>query len=317
MKFYLNELSLHNQYSSKYDFLPSLKEILKCKQAINKSGYPFYCSKIVLQQKVFQNNTFMQAVLTGDDKNIKRLVMIWISKDGPFWDDSRFRLHAPDDYLECNGQIVTDLALGEAAFQNFNNQDSCSISYSPSNYQVTPIIVTWHKENAQESVEVLNLWEFKTVEDLLPQLKPVLSSWDDFTKKVKTEYTNLYFLDSFEERLQGLSFNLTIAERALELLNILNTLKTCFDDEGRRTSEGHEVIEKYFQGERALFSDESNTNKNDFKKEMTFPAPGGTEIFCSHHGKILHRIFRLHFSWPVRKDEPLYIAYLGPKITKK
>ena len=26
---------------------------------------------------------------------------------------------------------------------------------------------------------------------------------------------------------------------------------------------------------------------------------------------------RLHFSWPIRADEPVYVVYVGPKLTKR
>lgn len=29
-----------------------------------------------------------------------------------------------------------------------------------------------------------------------------------------------------------------------------------------------------------------------------------------------HPFYWIHHSWPIRPDQPLYIAYIGPKITK-
>ena len=124
-------------------------------------------------------------------------------------------------------------------------------------------------------------------------------------------------MPSFESRLEGQPFSHTIAEHALFLLNVLDELKDCFDDSGHRTKKGDEIINSYFTGDRARFSDESLTNKVGFKKDLTFKKEDGTAVFCSFHGKISHKYYRLHMSWPITKNDPLYVAYLGPKITKE
>ena len=51
---------------------------------------------------------------------------------------------------------------------------------------------------------------------------------------------------------------------------------------------------------------------------MTFkhPTDASKTLFCPWHGKVQTPQLRVHFSWPVRADEPLYIVYVGPKITK-
>jgi hypothetical protein len=104
------------------------------------------------------------------------------------------------------------------------------------------------------------------------------------------------------------------------LLNVLNRLKTCFDAEGRRTSEGEELVDNFFRREKALFSDSSESEKNDanFRSAMTFKDPDGQELICFWHGKVKRpKQYRIHFSYPIEKDEPLYIAYIGEKLTKK
>jgi hypothetical protein len=86
-------------------------------------------------------------------------------------------------------------------------------------------------------------------------------------------------------------------------------------DEGPASSE---ILQMFFQGERALFSPESSTNRRECRHEMTFPDPdGGDDIFAHYHGKISHRVFRLHFDWPVpAAASKLKVLYLGPKLTK-
>ena len=78
------------------------------------------------------------------------------------------------------------------------------------------------------------------------------------------------------------------------------------------------VIDNFFTGERALFTGESPSNQRDYRDVLTFPDPDGRDrIFAHWHGKISHRVFRMHFEWPVPAGQTLLkIVYLGPKLTK-
>jgi hypothetical protein len=96
-------------------------------------------------------------------------------------------------------------------------------------------------------------------------------------------------------------------------------LKGCFDDQGHRNDEGHRLYANHFTGAKASFSDSSDSEKNDFRNELTFahPEQPGETLFCAWHGKIKTPQIRIHFSWPVRSEAPLYVVYVGPKITKR
>lgn len=109
------------------------------------------------------------------------------------------------------------------------------------------------------------------------------------------------------------------AERILVLLGILNRFALCYDSDGKRSAEGHRIYQNYFTGKQALFSDETDTNKRVFRNELTFPHPEqtGANLFCPYHGKERHSTLRLHFSWPIRFGEPVYVVYVGQKIAKR
>ena len=66
------------------------------------------------------------------------------------------------------------------------------------------------------------------------------------------------------------------AEHLLSRLEILHRLKNCFDQQGRRTPEGHKIYTDYFTGARAWFSDSADTEKEEFKEALTFSHPGDT-----------------------------------------
>jgi hypothetical protein len=72
-------------------------------------------------------------------------------------------------------------------------------------------------------------------------------------------------------------------------------------------------------GGNPLFSDSSDTEKLDFRNELTFRHPDqpGRSLFCPWHGKVRHLELRVHYTWSGRAGEPLYVVYVGPKITKR
>ena len=96
-------------------------------------------------------------------------------------------------------------------------------------------------------------------------------------------------------------------------------MKNSFDQQGKRTSGGHTLYQKYFTGAKAWFSDSSDREKAQFRNELTFPHPADPDktIFATWHGKVKTPQLRIHFSWPIRADKPLYVVYAGPKITKR
>ena len=102
------------------------------------------------------------------------------------------------------------------------------------------------------------------------------------------------------------------------LTKTLDDLCLCFNDDGNRTAEGHRLHEDHYTGAKAWFSDESEGNKQKFKKELTVnhPEKPGETILCPWHGKVKTPQIRIHFSWPIVSEEPVYVVYVGPKITK-
>ena len=119
--------------------------------------------------------------------------------------------------------------------------------------------------------------------------------------------------------LVGVPFAKSAADRILALLSILDHCANAFDAGGSRTSEGNRIYRDYFAGDNALFSDSSDSEKHSFRTRLTFPHPDkpGESLFCTWHGKVRHMTLRLHFSWPIRAGEPVYVVYAGPKLTKQ
>jgi hypothetical protein len=80
----------------------------------------------------------------------------------------------------------------------------------------------------------------------------------------KNEYPNLIFLDSVFTYLLPEPFSSPIAKSIQFQLKKLHELTLNFDQNGQRTNKGHEIINNYFQKkDKAIFSDESETNKKE------------------------------------------------------
>jgi hypothetical protein len=247
----------------------------------------------------------------------KHSLVQWLTKHGPFWEDERG--HDPGDYLECNDRIVTDTAIGEAAFRCFHRADFRLVSLIPSSWEHTPLSVWWRFEVGNDvSINVANYITVEDLEVVLRSAPAPIVSWDQLAIVSRARFPNLHFSATAFDPLRGLPLAPGAAQRIIERLDVLECLKCCFDQNGERTPEGHRLYQEHFTGDKAWFSDSSDREKVEFRSEMTFQHPEieGETIFCSMHGKVKTPQFRIHFSWPVRATIPLYVVYVGPKIAK-
>ena len=146
-----------------------------------------------------------------------------------------------------------------------------------------------------------------------------LASWTNLETAARIRCPDLTFSPSCFEPLRGHPFGAGAAQALLSRLIVLHDLKNCFDERGQRTPEGHETYRKHFTGKKAWFSDSSDSEKADFRRDLTFPHPAdaGETLFCTWHGKVKTPQLRIHFSWPIHAAEPLYVVYVGPKITRR
>lgn len=322
MGYLVNNLSLHGQFPDMDSFGRSVREIMAIRSLVISSGLSVYCHRQMLLCNVATDIPLSKAVncLTHDEK---RAFLLWIIQHGPFWDEAR--CHNSDDWLEAKLDIVTDSAVAEAAFFNLRGINRSLISFSPSDWNYSPIDVNHiSDEGESKKTSILNYWEKQQIENALKENPVRIDSWQLLGDAVQAQCSNLTFTDETFAPLTGHPFSENAAVRILFICNTLNKLKACFNEEGQRTAEGHEIYQNFFTGKKenggrgALFSDSSDSEKKEFSDEMTFRIPGleNKAIFCPWHGKVQTPQFRVHFSWPMRHDEKTYIMYVGPKITK-
>ena len=249
----------------------------------------------------------------------QRALMRWLNFLGPFWDD--VRRHGPDDWFECDNKIVTDTAVGESGWLSLHEKIDCSlVSIDPSQWMTSPLSVVWVDNENRTRVEVPNFWDQETLKSALSNAPMTINSWEEMNESARIRYPGLTFANDWCEPLRGTPFVKSAAERVLSRLSVLHDLKGCFNANGERTSKGHDIYRTYFVGDRAWFTDSSDSEKSEFENELAFnhPAIDGQKLFCPWHGKVSTRTLRIHFSpGQIRASDPLYVVYVGPKLTKR
>ena len=233
------------------------------RQTARRFGRDLQCHRNVANARVTRDLNMREAAPRALDRNKLAAFMGWLDRYGPFWEDAR--QHGPDDYLECNGEIVTDTAVGEAAYCLIRGIDRGLVSLKPSSWLLSPLTINWHVNGHVRSVEACNYWEPKQVEDALEAAPVPLGSWKDLEEVALTRCPDLTFADDSFDPLRGHPFAKGAAERLLLRLNVLDTLKNCFNERGEWTSKGHALYQQHFTGDKAWFSDSSDTEKVEFQ----------------------------------------------------
>ena len=323
MDFLLNDLSFHGQFTSLGAFKAAIERLMNMRNVARSFGRELHCHRDLLRASVMNNMTMQQAVaqFTVDQR---RSIQLWMTKSGPFWEDARE--HSPDEWLEHSGSVVTDTAVGEVAWSQKQGSSRALISLNPSNWNFSPISVDWcTDDDAKQTIQVVNYWGCDAFKLALAQAPRPLQSWLDLKERAEGHCKNITFAHDAFEPLNGTPFMLSAANGLLFLAEKLDRFKACFDVNGQRTSEGNEIYQDFFTGSKgkggrgARFTDSSESEKNEFRKELTFkhPTDATQTLLCPWHGKVQTPQLRIHFSYPVRAEAPLYVVYVGPKITKR
>ena len=313
----MNDLSIHGQFPDIASFHTAVTRIMSMRNLSRQYGVELFCHRNMAHAQV--TDAFKLPQVIGRFSQAERsALMQWLTKHGPYWED--YREHDSDDYLECNEKIVTDYAIGEAAFRCFHAGNCQIVSMTPSNWEESPLSVWWRGGNCGDlDVQVINHLDIENLEAILRSEPPPIESWERLDDVCCARFLNLKFSGDAFDSLAGHPFVPGAAQRIIERLDILDRYKKCFDADGKRTSEGHQLYQEHFTGNKAWFSDSSDDEKHDFKTELTFKHPenSGEKLFCAMHGKVKTPQIRIHFSWPVTAKSALYVVYVGHKITKR
>ena len=317
MDLLFNDLSIHGQFPDVAAFRGAIGRVMAMRElARRRYGRELQCHRNVAHAPVTRDSLMPQAI-QGMSRDKRSALMQWLARSGPFWED--FRRHGGDDWLECKGEPVTDTAAGEAAYRLFHGIECGLVSMDPSSWLCSPLPVEWHEYEETRSIGVPNYWNVDSLTAALDAAPVSLASWTNLETVARRRCPDLTFSPNCFEPLRGHPFSAGAAQALLSRLTVLHDFKNCFDERGRRTPEGHETYRKHFTGKKSWFSDSSDDEKAGFRQALTFPHPEktGEILFCTWHGKVKTPQLRIHFSWPVHAATPLYVVYVGPKITKR
>lgn len=322
MDFVINDLSIHGQFHSPSDFFSSVETLMGIRQSIRRAGRELFCHRGLKDAQVTSAQTMVQ-VIQSMPLAKQRAWMQWLTKEGPYWQDSR--LHTSDDWLELNeSPIYTDHAIGEAAFCRLHGMTRDVVSCVPSDWIHSPVKVVWRRGESETSdVDVNNHWVAGTVVETLESLPPPFDTWKSLEDHARRSCVNIILSEDAFVPLKGFPYVKCVGEGIASLLGVLDKLDGGFDQNGVRTTEYETLYSTFFTGEDPYFTDESDTGKREYKTKLTFPDPTshGSSLFCSWHGKVNSpRNFppiRIHFSWPATAQTTVCVVYVGPKITTR
>ena len=302
----LNELSIEGQFYDNATLSESIGEVIRMRNAAKRYGVEVYCHANTANRHVRPDTALIHAL----SRDQRMYMTSWLTRQGPFWEYAR--RHAPNEWYECDGEIVTDTGLAEAAHCVEIGIDRRMVSFAPSSWE-RPTIAVIRRDNdrTEERIQLANYWNVSNLEQALIEADPKPESWEQLEGICRRRFASLRFTaDSFYP-LNGQPFAPGVAERIVTRLNVLNGVQA---SGGLGSSEGRRLYNKHFTGDRAWFSDSSDSEKRDFESKLTFNVEGEPTL-CGWHGKINTPPYRIHFNWPIQAGGALHVVYVGWKIT--
>ena len=264
---FANDLSFDRRFVGTADFIAAFSRIMKMKVTAKKFDFEVYYSRRFLEIEPVQGVSMHEA-LNGLSRDQIKSAKVWLTRVGPFLED--FRRHDSNEYFECNDEVVTDSVVGEAAFRKINGLDSGLISAETRDWNYHPVTVIWRQASEElddPTVELSNWRDIESLENALQGLASPVQSWNDLKLRSITRFERLSFAeDSFDFLINGTPFVYSAANQMLALFTILDQFAGEFYDDGARTTEGHKLHQDYFTGDRARFSDSSETKKRNLEE---------------------------------------------------
>ena len=249
--------------------------------------------------------------LTTDQR---RYLGLWFDKRGPYWEDEI--RHSDHHQYKCCGNPVNNEAVAEATQRSREGFKSALVSIVPSDWKCSTLVVT---VDDSSHFELGNFWDPEELETTLESSPPNIATWDELKELSLQRFQHLSFLEDCFDHLGGIGFSDAAAMSIISRLEDLDKLMRSRDKNGAWTPEGQRLYEDKFVGQDPKFTDSSDTEKRQFRRELTFqhPIPGEGKLFCTWHGKVKRDLIRIHFSRPDSENPEMYIAYIGRKLTTR
>ncbi len=314
--FLLNDISISDSFDDAYIFKSRLDVVMKIRSILREHGHDVFCKSELMSMNLVNNVNLFRFANDHLSRDQRLVLVSWLAEKGPFWSENR--LHTEDDYYSINDDrdIVTDSSVAEAAARYRQGISSVLLSFLCDEWNIEQVDVKFHSDTDEITTSIINYLSEERISSDLPSFEKPIKSWADLEEYCRNKYKNLFFLENSFSSVYKQPYANTVANMTLELLEKLSLMKTCFNEDGSRNALGNELYQNHFTGDKAWFTDSSDKEKKDFKDELTFKGLDGEDLFCPWHGKIKTPQFRIHFSWPIASDRDIYVAYIGPKITK-
>ncbi len=322
---FINDHSFHGQYSASCDVVAAIMRLRALSIICRSYSASSFCSRIALGGRpATERATLREVIVSFPDADLRRLVLSWLDKQGPYWDTDR--LHDSGDWYFVMNQehetLATDSSVAECAARRlFGNKTTALLSALPSNFTFTPVHVGIRDDSCiTEGFPLPNFWEKQSLTSFLESSISV-NNWNNLQAYVTKQFTELLFTNDVFQSLQATPFSIGLRDRIITLLRILDSISGGIDPKnGKMNQSAKSLHENNFVGGKSLFSDSSDTEKSEFKSALTFLCPlTHVQTLFPWHGKIkMGAQYRIHFGWP--KPDPsnkLPIVYIGPKITKR
>lgn len=320
MRFYLNEVSVQAQFETEDRFKTDLENIMKARARSPQLGAMLTTPRLA-DRPVFHDRTFREVVQSWRGLPLASAVLAWVGRNGPFLESDR--LPEDEDLFQCLGLEVTDGGLAEAARRQKASGSVASLSFGGGepDFALSPLpVVHGFEEEPLGIYPIVNFWSADMAVAAAAAAATPASTWRGMIEAARIAYPSLQLPDALytDRRLAREPFDPIIRDRFYALLQLLEAYMRGRNEDGTEGPAAQELLRDHFQGDRALFSPESGRNQDAYHDDMTFPDPDGIgTIFAHWHGKISHRVYRLHFDWPVpAKIKRLKVLYIGPKLTK-
>jgi len=329
MQWLLNELSLEQRFNSEAEFLAFFSQFFKEAMPLIKQKRLF-ASRMLAEQVICAGKTFRQIIQQSNLRDIKQLVLIWLNKNGPFWTDEARQNN--DNYFECNGVDVTEFAIGEATRRQIADESCAVFSLGNGVFDYSPLVVQHGlSEEILGRYDIENEWQVQRVVDHVSNAAPPPTNWRDALQQLRHKYQETLILPEYllDDMIQH-AFSIDDFSALAKRLGVLRDYLLCLDSQNE--AQRKDILDKYFHGDKAWFTDESETDKKKFKHQLTFlnPETNKRQTY-SFHGKINNNRrpkLRFYFKWPLpgtdhkethpkETQQKIAIVYFGQKITKK
>lgn len=323
---FVNDYSFHGQFSSPDEVVSAVRRLRSLYAVCREHSVECFCSRVLLGNRDAMGGTSLRdSVLRHPSADARRLVLSWIDKHGHHWDTER--LHDVNDwYFVGQNDMetpVTDSAVAECAARVLLEQQNAGLlSAAPSDFTFTPVMAGTLDDAgaAAATCELPNHWEEPPLRQFLGNAISV-SSWEELREYAANRFTALLFTPSAFDLIMRSPFSVGLRDRIIALLDVLNRISTEVDAHtGALSSDGEALREDFFVGEKALFTDSSDSEKQAFSTGITFVCPilGQPQLFPWHGKAKMGDQYRVHFGWP-KPDfaQGIPVVYVGPKITKR